>query len=77
MKRTYLDGCSWCQATGIVHSRGLSTTNVFDNCPVCNGSKVITITEETEEITTNDPKFAIKFDPSVMTGTSFIGNGEK
>jgi hypothetical protein len=76
MKRTYLSGCRWCQATGIIPKKG-DSYNVTDICPVCNGSKVITITEETEELTSNDPKFAIKFDNSVTSGTAFIGGGEK
>jgi hypothetical protein len=45
--RTYLTGCTWCNATGMVRNSGLSTT-VFDTCPVCNGAKTIIVTETTE-----------------------------
>ena len=45
--RTYLSGCTWCNATGIVSNPtiGLST-NITIVCPVCNGSKTIVVTEE-------------------------------
>jgi hypothetical protein len=40
----YLKGCDFCNATGFVPETGLSTS-VIRTCPVCNGSKVITVTE--------------------------------
>ena len=43
--RTYLSGCSWCNATGISKGTSLST-DASTICPVCRGSKVITVTEE-------------------------------
>lgn len=46
--RTYLDGCKWCDATGIVsdNSVGLTDfTSLTKICPVCNGTKVILVTE--------------------------------
>jgi hypothetical protein len=46
--RTYSKGCDWCNATGLVPS-GLSTTLIRETCPVCNGNKLITVTEIIEE----------------------------
>ena len=50
MKRTYKKACDYCGATGIVSTgRGWwqrSTTNATETCPVCNGNKTITVTEE-------------------------------
>jgi hypothetical protein len=53
--KTYLTGCTWCNATGYVNASGL-TTNSQDICPVCNGSKVKIVTEVTEnEFVANIP----------------------
>jgi hypothetical protein len=46
--RTYLTGCTWCNATGVKYpmtNNGAGFTNV---CPVCNGAGIITVTEVTE-----------------------------
>ena len=52
-KRTYLDGCKWCGATGVVSNNSLPPMSTMSNstitCPVCNGSKVITVTEEFDD----------------------------
>jgi len=45
MKRTYLSGCKWCGATGIVPTTGMST-NTTEICPVYQGSKTVLVTEE-------------------------------
>jgi hypothetical protein len=45
--RTYPSGCRHCKATGFVPTTGTSSSTT-DRCPVCNGSKVITVTEEFE-----------------------------
>lgn len=49
VKKTYLSGCVWCKASGIVPNPFSGTATTI-NCPVCNGSKVITVTEEYFEI---------------------------
>ena len=56
VNKTYLDGCKWCNATGIV-SNPAPNPNVTWNewttiCPVCNGAKTILVTEimESEEL---------------------------
>jgi hypothetical protein len=42
--RTYLSGCTWCNATGIIKDQYFR-----DNpCPVCNGSKIVIVTEVIE-----------------------------
>ena len=51
--RTYLSGCTWCNATGTVQNPTFDP-NITGNewviiCPVCNGSKVITVTEEYDD----------------------------
>ena len=41
--RTYLTGCTWCNATGVKYpmtNNGAGFTNV---CPVCNGAGIITV----------------------------------
>jgi DnaJ-class molecular chaperone len=43
--RQYLDGCKWCGATGFVKSYFITTTNITERCPVCNGSGVVMVTE--------------------------------
>jgi hypothetical protein len=49
--RTYLKGCEWCQSTGqVLDGYPVMGTNVFRDCPVCNGSKTILVTE----VVTND-----------------------
>lgn len=47
--KTYLSGCTWCKGIGVIlKPTPGTTTSMTDVCPVCNGSKVITITEVTE-----------------------------
>ena len=49
--RTYLKGCEFCKATGVVptgRSAGSVSTSVIEPCPVCNGDKTVWVTE-TEE----------------------------
>ena len=48
--RTYLQGCTWCNASGFVPSNnfGMNTTPLTNTCPVCNGVKTIVVTEVTE-----------------------------
>jgi DnaJ-class molecular chaperone len=52
--RTYLSGCEWCNATGIVRTVNLPhqtvSSSLTEVCPVCNGTKVITITETDPDI---------------------------
>ena len=50
--RTYYDGCRYCGATGKVPFYGNPniTGDVTNICPVCNGSKVILITETMDTI---------------------------
>jgi hypothetical protein len=47
--RTYLSGCTWCNASGFVNNpmQGAVTMATVP-CPVCNGSKIVLITEVTE-----------------------------
>lgn len=49
--RTYQDGCKHCNATGFVRNEhfGMNKTPMTDTCPVCNGSKVIIVTEVEED----------------------------
>ena len=47
--KTYLSGCIWCHGSGAVINKQYSTS-LFENCPVCNGSKVITVTEEYDAV---------------------------
>lgn len=57
--KTYLQGCTWCSATGYVKipNPGFMTSALTGICPICNGLKVITVTEVTEDtITTHDLK---------------------
>ena len=50
--KTYFSGCNYCNATGLiknyVFNPNITGCEVSITCPVCNGSKVITITEVTE-----------------------------
>ena len=44
--RQYLSGCTWCKAEGYVMEPHPQITGDFHKvCPVCNSSKVITVTE--------------------------------
>lgn len=50
--KTYLSGCTWCNARGYVNNPALGYfTDLIITCPVCNGIKTIIVTEviETEE----------------------------
>ena len=53
-KRTYPSGCTWCGATGIVSNNARPPMSTMSNsttiCPVCNGTKMITITEEYDDV---------------------------
>jgi len=48
--RTYLSGCTWCNATGIIKDQYFrdNTTPLTHPCPVCNGSKTVIVTEVIE-----------------------------
>jgi len=53
--RTYLQGCNFCNAVGMVRNWdnfGMGTTQMMKTCPVCNGAKTIIVTEtiETDEV---------------------------
>lgn len=66
--RQYLSGCQWCGAIGSVKELYPTTTGGWSQlCPVCGGSKVITITEteEREEymLTISEPELIIKKKP--------------
>jgi len=48
--RTYLLGCTWCNASGFVPAKNFGmTTPLVEPCPVCQGSKIITVTEVLQE----------------------------
>jgi DnaJ-class molecular chaperone len=46
--KTYPSLCTTCQGSGFVISKSLSTSSTTEICPVCNGTKVMTVTEITE-----------------------------
>ena len=46
VKRTYLQGCTWCNATGQKIPMQYTGTGFSSICPVCNGSKTVLVTEE-------------------------------
>jgi DnaJ-class molecular chaperone len=50
-KRTYLSGCTWCNATGFVKipNPGFMTSALTGICPVCNGAMVVIVTETIED----------------------------
>jgi len=65
--RTYTKGCEWCNATGYVSTVGISSLT-WETCPVCNGAKVVTVTEEYDalyEVQTMKPRL-LDFDPDVV-----------
>jgi DnaJ-class molecular chaperone len=44
--KQYPTGCSWCNATGMVRELYPTTTGGWSQvCPVCNGSKIVIVTE--------------------------------
>jgi hypothetical protein len=48
--RSYLSGCSWCNATGFVsnlHMGWVTDTTII--CPVCQGSKTVWVNEIIED----------------------------
>ena len=49
--RTYLSGCTWCNARGYVYSEnfGICTNSITHTCPICNGIKAIIVTEVIED----------------------------
>ena len=50
--RAYLQGCTWCNATGFTNNPNMGyVTNITITCPVCNGDKTIVVTEVTESDT--------------------------
>lgn len=56
MIRTYKKACDFCGASGRVPANG-ACSSPYETCPVCDGSKTITVTEtitETNDITTNN-----------------------
>lgn len=56
--RTFLSGCTWCNAKGYVSNPSVGwCTDVTISCPVCNGAGTVTVTETIEDdITINDLK---------------------
>jgi len=46
--RTYLSGCTWCNATGFKYPMQDYGTGITSICPVCNGAKTILVTEVIE-----------------------------
>jgi hypothetical protein len=47
IKRTYLSGCTWCNALGFIPNPNMGwITDTTIICPVCNGAKTILVTEE-------------------------------
>ena len=60
--RTYLSGCTWCNARGWVFNPNKHSI-LSITCPICNGLKTITVTETIEDdITINDLKEIDKSD---------------
>ena len=58
--RTYLSGCTWCNASGFVNNpNGYSSLSLTITCPVCNGAKTIIVTETQE---TQDVSFTQEID---------------
>lgn len=48
--RTYLSGCTWCNARGYVMNPAMGlVTDITVTCPVCNGAKTIIVTEYIED----------------------------
>jgi hypothetical protein len=49
--RTYISGCNWCNALGNVSNPniGLTTDFTMITCPVCQGAKMIMVTETFED----------------------------
>jgi hypothetical protein len=48
--RTYISGCNWCNATGYVLNPHPQLTGEFNmTCPVCQGAKMIMVTETFED----------------------------
>lgn len=54
--RTYLGGCTWCNATGQKFPMQHNGTDFSSLCPVCNGAKTIPVTEtfESDVVTATD-----------------------
>jgi DnaJ-class molecular chaperone len=46
--KTYLTGCNWCGGIGQKFPMQHDGTTFSSICPVCNGTKVILVTETTE-----------------------------
>jgi hypothetical protein len=51
--KTYLSGCTWCGALGVIESRRLPhqtvSSSLTEICPVCNGAKTVVVTEIIED----------------------------
>jgi DnaJ-class molecular chaperone len=51
--RTYLTGCTWCNATGEIDNPNfnpyITASTIRIPCPVCNGAKTIIVTETIPE----------------------------
>ena len=65
--RTYAKGCDWCNATGYTFPVGISSGTI--PCPVCNGAKVITVTEEDDalyEMQTPEIPLRYKMEPCLL-----------
>jgi len=68
MKRTYNKACEWCGATGRVPAGYLwgTAAPIDETCPVCNGSKVVLVTETEDSPETGyDIKYHIDGDQLV------------
>ena len=49
--RTYLKGCDWCNAKGVILNSNpafCGNTSFTEICPVCNGAKTVVVTEVAE-----------------------------
>lgn len=51
--KTYLSGCNFCNATGLIRNYAFDPNvtgcAILVTCPVCNGTKIITVTETIED----------------------------
>ena len=73
--RTYLKGCDWCNAKGVIPNSNpafCGNTSFTEICPVCNGNKTVTVTEVAEmptEVTDDEiAAMALEFAPVCIYG---------
>jgi len=62
--RTYLKGCDWCNAKGVIPNSNpafCGNTSFTELCPVCNGNKTVTVTEVAEMPTITDEEIKAHF----------------